>query len=150
MSSSLASHLVTQRSSLFGADGQFDGVGLAPFQIRAGVPRETLARDLDAVIVSLLPGPRQQIAHEVAKLMIRTKARVHGDGEAKLLAETMVDDLSRYPLDVVRFACQYWIEGGRDARFFPSWPELREICEKRMDGRIRLKRALEWAIGDAA
>ena len=43
------------------------------------------------------------------------------------------------------FDYDYWCDGGREARFFPSWPELKEICDRRMDGRLRLRRALVWA-----
>jgi hypothetical protein len=93
-------------------------------------------------------GKRAEIAHEVAKLMVRTKSRAHGDGEARLMAETMVQDLSAYPIDVVRFACEYWVDGGADAKFTPSWPELKEICEKRMDGRRRLVRCLEHHLAE--
>ena len=147
MSNSLASRLVTTGRAMFAPDGQFDAVGLGPFSIQPG---GDLSGDLEVVTAACEPGPRKAIAHEVAKLMVRTKARVQGEGEAKLLAETMVDDLSRYPLDVVRFACAYWIEGGREARFFPSWPELKSICDRRMDGRLRLRRALEWAVTEGS
>lgn len=150
MSNSLVSHLAVTTDPAYGADGQFEGTKLAPFRINPGWDRAALARDLATVRAACQGGNRAKVAHEVAKLLVRTKARVQGDGEGKLLAETMVEDLSRYPIDVVRFACEYWVDGGANAKFTPSWPELKEICDKRMDGRLRLKKALEYYLSEPA
>lgn len=146
MSSSLTSHVAPTTSSAWGADGQFDGTKLGPFGIKPGWNRAEMLGDLARVAEVCKGGKRAEIAHEVAKLMVRTKSRAHGEGESRLMAETMVADLGAYPIDVVRFACEYWVDGGADAKFTPSWPELKEICDKRMDGRLRLKRALEHVL----
>lgn len=147
ISSSLTSHVAPTTSSAWGADGQFSGTKLGPFGIKPGWNRADMLGDLRTITELCRGGKKAEVAHEVAKLMVRTKNRAHGDGEARLLAETMVQDLAAYPIDVVRFACEYWIEGGADAKFTPSWPELKEICDKRMDGRLRLKKALEYVLG---
>jgi len=146
ISSSLISHVAPTTSSAWGADGQFSGTKLGPFGIKPGWHRSDLLGDLRTITELCRGGKKAEVAHEVAKLMVRTKSRAHGDGEARLLAETMVQDLAGYPIDVVRFACEYWVEGGADAKFTPSWPELKEICDKRMDGRLRLKKALEHVL----
>lgn len=148
LSNSLLSRLEIRTTPVYSADGQFDGAKLAPFTIRPGWRRDELSRDLKTINALCRGGNRTQVAHEVAKLLIRTKTRAHGEGEGRLLAETLVEDLCRYPTDVVRFACEYWVEGGRDAKFTPSWPELKEICDKRMDGRLRLKRAIEHHLSE--
>jgi len=142
MSSSLLSHLETATTDQFGPDGQFDGVQLVQCRILAGASGKDLQYDLMQLDASCRPATHAEAAHEVARLMVRTKSRVQGDGEARLMAETMVEDLRGYPADVVKFACEYWVEGGREAKFTPSWPELKDICEKRMEGRLRLKRAI--------
>lgn len=144
MSNSLVSRLETRVESAFGKDGQFDGTKLAPFTIADGWDRAALTKDLGVIVVACRGGKRAEIAQEVAKLLVRTKSRAQGEGEGRLMAETMVADLAQYPTDVVRFACEYWCDGGSDAKFTPSWPELKEICDKRMDGRLRLKKALEY------
>ena len=148
ISSSLTSHVAPTTSSVWGGDGQFTGTKLGPFGLRKGWNRADLVQDLALLRGMCRGGKRAEIAHEVAKLMVRTKSRAHGDGEARLMAETMVQDLSAYPIDVVRFACEYWVDGGADAKFTPSWPELKEICEKRMDGRRRLVRCLEHHLAE--
>lgn len=148
LSNSLISHLVTTTSSRFSADGQFDGTKLGPFCIKRGWDRASLTRDLADVRASCQPARKADVVNEVAKLTVRTKSRALGEGENRLMAETLVADLSAYPIDVVRFACEYWVDGGSAAKFTPSWPELKEICDKRMDGRLRLRRALEYTLSE--
>lgn len=150
MSASLTSRLVTETTSVFGPDGQFSGTAIAELRVRPGMTRAEIEGDLTAIDASCRPAQRRDVAHAVGRLAVRTKRRVHDQGENALAAETMVDDLMRYPLDVVEHACEYWIEGGREAKFFPSWPELREICDRRMSGRLRLRRALAWMLENAA
>lgn len=149
LTSSLASRLVIQTTSQYGLDGQFEGLRLEPFRIKPGLPRGDIGQCLEAIDDACRPAAKRDIAPIVAVLRARTKSRVAGEGEARFMAETMLHDLAAYPLDVAEFACNYWVNGGKAATFFPSWPELKEICDKRMDGRLRLKRALIHAMGEA-
>jgi hypothetical protein len=128
-----------------GADGQFEYVRIAPFRAPTGMTREQLEQDLVHLDRVCSRAPRADVVPLVARLKARTKSAQAGQGEDSFAAEVMVDDLSNYPLDVVAWACGYWIGGGAQAKWFPSWPELRELCERRMDGRRRLRAALEYA-----
>lgn len=149
MSSSLLSHLaMTSPVDVFDGSGEFMGTKAGPFQIRSGADRNSLVQDLRRLDAACAHAEQAPVAHEVAKLMVRTKSRAQGDGEARFMAEVMVEDLRAYPLDVVQFACQYWIEGGREAKFTPSWPELKEICDKRLEGRLRLRKAIVHALSE--
>ena len=151
MSNSLASRIVIERDLQTPIEGQdFDYSWLPPFRLKAGLSRQDASECLQGLDTACAPASKTQTAHEVATLMARTKTRALGDGEARFMAETMVADLSKYPPDVVHFACEYWIDGGAAATFFPSWPELKEICDKRMDGRLRLRRALVHALSELA
>ena len=147
ISVSLALRLVVEGKSLFGSHG-FERTGLGSFYLSPGSTLNELKTALHEVERACLRSSAGQIAPIVAKLAMRTKMRVQGEGEAALLAETMVDDLSAYPLDVVEWACDFWVRGGADFKFFPSWPELRDICERRMEGRRRLERCLTWHIAN--
>lgn len=149
ISRSLASRLVPMTTSRFSADGQFDGEQLEKFQIRPGWALDDVRSDREVLRRSLARSDKAAVVVEVAKLAVRTKMRVQDPGEARLLAETIAEDLSEYPFDVVRFACAYWIEGGAANKFFPSWPELKEICDKRVGGRVRLGKALAQLIEEA-
>lgn len=148
LSVSLALHLATAEKSVYGSHG-FERTALGPFKLISGMTLDDMKRDLYEIERTTMRASSDQIAAIVAKLAVRTKMRVQGEGEAALLAETMVDDLSAYPLDVAEWACEFWIKGGADNKFFPSWPELRDLCERRMEGRNRLVRALTWGIQQA-
>lgn len=146
LSSSLISQLKIEHVDSFGVDGQWEGTKPAPFAPPVGVPGADLASDLQALDAACQPAAKHEIAPIVAVLRARTKNANQGDGEARFSAATLVEDLSKYPRDVAEFACEYWIEGGRDNKWMPSWPELKEICDKRMDGRLRLRRAIVHAL----
>lgn len=144
LTSSLISRIrIVESRNLTGADGRFDGVEVTRLAIAPGLSDDELQQNIAVVDRSLQPAPYDVVAKLIAKLAARTKTRAQGEGEARLTAATMVEDLRQYPIDVAEFACTHWIEGGRDAKWFPSWPELREICERRVQGRRQLKREIE-------
>lgn len=132
-------------TSAIATDGQFDHVKVR-FRMKPGMPRIAAERDLAVIDGTLRPAPKADIAKHVAVLKARTKSANQDGGEARFGAEVMVGDLSAYPIDVVEYACNYWIDGGREAKWFPSWPELREICERRMQPRRALRKALQWVV----
>lgn len=131
-----------------GSDGQYEASTLGQFRISPGMTVDEMRRDLSTVNASLQFAPENQVAAHVARLMVRTKLRTQGEAEANLLAETLVMDLRHYPADVVGWACDQWPKLGNV--FFPSWAELRALCERRVDARRRLKKALEYYIAEAA
>jgi hypothetical protein len=143
LTSSLSSHLVMMPTSAIAADGQFDGLKVR-FQMKPGMPRLAAQRDLAVIDGTLRPAAKADVVKHVAVLKARTKSANQDQGEARFAAEVMIGDLAAYPLDVVEYACSYWIDGGREAKWFPSWPELREICERRMQPRRALRKALQW------
>jgi hypothetical protein len=106
--------------------------------------RSAAQRDLAVIDGTMRPASKADVVKHVAVLKARTKSANQDQGEARFGAEVMIGDLAGYPLDVVEYACNYWIDGGREAKWFPSWPELREICERRMQPRRALRKALQW------
>jgi hypothetical protein len=143
LTSSLSSHLVMMPTSAIAADGQFDGTKVR-FQMKPGMSRSAAQRDLAVIDGTMRPASKADVVKHVAVLKARTKSANQDQGEARFGAEVMIGDLAGYPLDVVEYACNYWIDGGREAKWFPSWPELREICERRMQPRRALRKALQW------
>jgi hypothetical protein len=143
LTSSLSSHLVMMPTSAIAADGQFDGLKVR-FQMKPGMPRLAAQRDLAVIDGTMRPASKADVVKHVAVLKARTKSANQDADEARFGAEVMIGDLAAYPLDVVEYACNYWIDGGREAKWFPSWPELREICERRMQPRRALRKALQW------
>ncbi len=68
-------------------------------------------------------------------LKVLTVAKHMMAEDLALQIDTMASEMTEYPLDVARDACRAW---ARANKFFPSWAELRELCE---DG-VRFRRAL--------
>lgn len=66
---------------------------------------------------------------ELARLKVLTKERALSGDDIAFQIATMGDELSAYPLDVVRDACRSWADHNK---FFPAWAELREPCEERV------------------
>ena len=143
LSNSLPSHLVMMTTSQVGTDGQFDGAKVR-FSMKPGMERGAARRDLGIVETTCRPASRADVSRHVAVLAARTKSANQGHAEARFAAEVMVGDLAAYPIDVVEYACSYWVAGGADSKWFPSWPELRDICERRMQPRRALRKALQW------
>jgi hypothetical protein len=143
LSNSLPSHLVMMPTSSIAADGQFDGAKVR-FQMKPGMDRGAAKRDLGIIEQACRPSSKADAAKHVAVLKARTKSANQDRGEAQFGAEVMVGDLSAYPLDVIEYACNYWVAGGGSSKWFPSWPELREICERRVQPRRALLKALQW------
>ena len=145
MNNSLLSRIVLVPRTTTGPDGQFNASGFQPFRLLPGMTRDEVTPQLNAVENACRAARKSDVAPLVAELLARTKGRAQGEGEARLMVEVMVNDLSKYPLDIVRSACNAWVDQGKEGRFFPSWPELKEICEKLMQGRKALRNALMYA-----
>ena len=102
-------------------------------------------QNFEALAPALHPAGKNAVAPLVARLRARTKSRDPGDSGARFAAEVLVDDLSRYPIDIVQWVCEEWV--ARDAgKWFPAWAELRELAERRVQPRQSLEKALRWVL----
>ncbi len=101
------------------------------------------ARDLKEALrlAELLdtPAGKRDCAKELGRLRLVTAARQLAAEDLTLQIAVMAEELSAYPLDAVRDACRVWPRGHK---FFPTWAELRELCEERVLFRRALARAL--------
>lgn len=124
---------------VFGADGQFDAAHVGEVVVRKGTPEEldAVARVVDGL---LEPAPADMAATKLAELRAVTVHRARDGIDVELLATAYTQRLARYPADVVAAACDAWADR---EEFWPSWAELKAECDKRMRGRLALKRALE-------
>ena len=82
---------------------------------------------------------RKDCAKALARLKVLTKERSQSDEDMTFQIALIADELSAYPLDVVRDACRFWAD---TTIFFPSWAELRHLCEERVLKRRCLLNAL--------
>jgi len=115
------------------------------FQMKPGMPRAEIVQNLRAVVASLARARDADVAPIVATLKARTRGRTEGEGEARFNANVLVTDLCGYPLDVVRYACEAWIDTP-DGKWFPAWADLKALCDQRMRGRLALEKGLNWML----
>ncbi len=107
--------------------------------------REEINQNLRAVVAGLHVARQSEVAPIVAALKARTRGRNEGEGEARFNANVLVSDLCDYPIDVVKDACNAWVNTP-EGRWFPAWADLKALCEDRMRGRRALQKGLNWLL----
>lgn len=96
----------------------------------AGAFPENDAREAIVILEMLnAPAAPDACAKELGRLKVLTKERAVGQQDMVFQIAVMAEELSAYPLDVVRNACRVWSASNT---FYPSWAELRELCEERV------------------
>lgn len=78
---------------------------------------------------------RSTIIKELGRLSAGTKTRKEDPVDGSMRAAVFMDCLAPYPADVVIWACRNWLES---EVFFPSYAELRQLCERRVKRRRML------------
>jgi hypothetical protein len=87
---------------------------------------------------------RGDCVQAVVRLKALTVSRLTSEEDMAVQIAAMTEELSAYPLDVVRGACQAWTQ---QDKFFPAWAELRELCESLVLKRRSLLNALRRYFG---
>lgn len=82
---------------------------------------------------------RREYGKALGRLKSVTGSRAATAEDLALQIDTMASEMTEYPLDVAREACR---SSARVNRFFPSWAELRELCEDAVLFRRELAREL--------
>lgn len=146
MTSSLSSHVKPENVTAITSDGQYE-VAKVRLTMVPGMPRKDALSDL-AILdgTALRRASLDAVVPIVATLKARTKGRSVDAQEARFEARVLAQDLAAYPIDVIQWVCEYWVSGGAENKWMPSWPELRELCERRMQPRRALRKALEWVV----
>lgn len=86
----------------------------------------------------MAPAPGQVIEAWLAELDAITARRPDDEVTAAVRLRAYTNRLSEYPADIARHALL-----GRTWRFFPTWEELRAICEQEMAERRAMVAALD-------
>ncbi len=101
---------------------------------------ETAARDaLRLAELFNAPAAPSDCAMALGKLKAITISRNVTDEDLTVQIAAMAEELCPYPLDAVLDSCRAW---ARSEKFFPTWAELRVLCEERVLFRRALARAL--------
>lgn len=108
-------------------------------------PRHKIpAEDRDTAIAILetanTPAPVKLVAREIARLRVMTKSRAGSETDDEIMAAAYLEELARYPADVVTDALRYWT---RNEKWWPSWSELRDLLDFRVRRRARMLSALK-------
>ena len=93
------------------------------------------------------PAISELILVELLKLRVKTKQAAHGETDAEFQAVAYIEELSEYPLDVIRTACR---AAARKSVFFPAISELREQCKTAFRQRKRWLNDLKLICGHRA
>ncbi len=119
--------------------GEYNEAYTAGYELR-GEFGEGDARDALRLAELLnAPSSPSDCAMALGKLRTITVTRELTGEDLILQIGAMTEELYAYPLDVVRDACRAW---ARSTKFFPTWAELRQLCEERVLFRRALAREL--------
>lgn len=96
------------------------------------------------------PTTREDALRWLTWLKTLTRERVLNDADLRAQLVAYAAELQAYPPDVVRDSCREWAQGNK---WFPSWSELRALCESgvktRRDLAAMLRERLQVASGRA-
>lgn len=102
-----------------------DGYGYDEIETIKCADADSVLAALSVVEAACEPAIADLILVEILRLRVKTKQAAHGETDAEFQAVAYVEELSEYPLDVVRTACRL---AARKSVFFPAISELRTQC----------------------
>lgn len=100
---------------------------------------EAARRCMDQLAPLLTLVDQATVTRELVRLSLACIPRREDPDNGSMRAAVFLECLLPYPADVAIWACREWVNGPPEiAKWFPSWAELRELCE----GRVKRRRAL--------
>jgi hypothetical protein len=108
-------------------------------RVAPSADRQTIAHCKAEIDRLCRPCNGQLAAKKLTELRALTVHRARDGIDVELMAGAYLQRLAQYPADVVVAACDGW---ANCEEFWPSWAELKAECDKRMRGRLQIKRAL--------
>lgn len=136
----LGRSLVSNEVAIYDARFGFDGIDHR-YEV-TGADSEVVRTALAIVELALAPAGNAVAVKELTRLGMMTKARAEDVGTLEARLVVFAEELATYPEDVVIDACRYW---GRAEKFFPSWSELKDLLDRRVKRRQRMRDALARA-----
>ena len=144
MPASVSAALVPVSRGFVSVGGQFEG-GIYDYLLDpdADVPDADVMEAARTLDKSLLPCPPEIATRALTAMRMRTKGAAEASEDTEMRLALFAADLTAYPADVVIEACRFW---GRNEKWFPSWAELREILDRRVQRRRAMRAALDSPI----
>ena len=140
--------IVWTKTSVFGADGQFDGVAIAGASIKPGASVKDLTAALAAVERSLLPCANGDVTIEALGAMYATRRSRPGEQIDEVAAlQILAERVRAFPRDVLVETGNHFIDS---TPWMPAISEFLQVADRKMRPRRALKKALEDAIARAS
>lgn len=117
-----------------------NGYEVTGYSLEGEIPKDDAAAGLKILRELNKPAGLERCSKELARLKVLMRSPSQADDDTRLQMRAMAEELAVYPIDVVSSACRHI---SRHKQFFPSWSELRMLCEERVLKRRGLLRALE-------
>lgn len=144
----VATAIVWTKTSVFGADGQFDGVAIAGASIKAGASLNDLTAALAAVERSLLPCASGDDVIEALGAMYATRRSRPGEQIDEVASlQILAERVRGFPRDVLVETGNHFIDS---TPWMPAVSEFLQIVDRKMRPRRALKKALDDAIARAS
>lgn len=119
-----------------GYDSEFDGYD----ELTGPIDPMALASGQQLVRTALRPAPMSEVAKELGRVRIGTAGRAAGAEDMEAWLIVFGDELSQFPLDVVRECCRKWV---RREKWQPTVAEIRDDCLRRVARRQAMLRTLQ-------
>ncbi len=110
------------------------------WQIVGHVEPDDLTAGQSMVAASMSPASREVIVSELTRLRVLTLGKNETEDRFRLMTRAYVEEMGKYPPDVVRAACRSWAKTGK---FWPSWSEL----SGKLDAELRNRKSLAKTLG---
>ena len=117
----------------------WDDAYIGDYRLKGDLNTEAAREALALVELLDQRADRREYGKALGRLKSVTVSRAATAEDLALQIDTMAHELIEYPIDVAREACR---SSARANRFFPSWAELRELCEDAVLFRRALAQAL--------
>ena len=114
--------------------------GVVGYEIGGQYGRDDAEEALETLRRLSRPCGREFATKELGRVKVLTKSAKADSDDIAFQFGVMAEELAEYPADVVRDSCRFYAKRNT---WFPSWHELRELCEERFLKRECLLRALE-------
>lgn len=128
--------VVLKDHSLYGDHG-FERTIVERAILPAGTTREAARRALALIEAASQPAAPGELGEALAKLMVKTARRNQGAVDAEATVSAYIEELLAYPSDVALAAL------ARRRKWWPTWDELAEDCDRLTTPRRAIQRALE-------
>ncbi len=119
--------------------GEYNAAYTSDYKLRGGFEKANARAALNLLKLLGLGSSVRECGKEIGRVKVMTAAKNLNAKDLRLQIVIMAEELSVYPLDVVRAACRTWAD---TETFFPTWAELRTLCEEHVLFRRALAREL--------